>query len=411
MNNYISLKKLGISMLCIALITVVLLPHRTHVSAKQLNLEGFTIQAERVEGQNMTPGVVIRETSAKRQQPMIRFQYEKAIIYGMKLTKELQTPNGPVTIVLEAQGPVEAKKLTVDTSAFSFKGACLNTGTLIPQPALEDVTMVAHYMNAEMTNLENLSLRTVSGTNDLQKPEKLKVLQDMEKLSADKLTEEVNKMMSGNLPLTCPKEEQKKEETQPSESPSVPSFNTEKPAGLSEKAKEQIKDTSGQIHDAVDQVKAPIKDQVDEVTKPIKDKADQLKPPLQKVTSPVKQVLDQAKDALSKIDSITQTNAKVSQTVSASCKKIEEAKGNITEHLLLELIQQAKTERKPLSQLCSYSPSITKELEILEKELSKTLGIDIAPVQNQQTVNSNAVQKLEQVVLGGLVNSGLNVNR
>src|SRR3954469_14017860 len=113
--------------ICIQLLMLTLCSlGRPVLAAEKTNDEGFIIEADWVVGSDMTATVVKQETSQNNGKPMLRIQYQSATIYGMKLTKQIDTPNGAVTIRLQANGPVTVKNMTVDMTAITFEGACIN---------------------------------------------------------------------------------------------------------------------------------------------------------------------------------------------------------------------------------------------------------------------------------------------
>lgn len=150
-----------------------LLMGTAQANAAQDGKDGFVIEADRVEGSGITTGIIRQETSSASGKPMLRIQYSKATIYGMKVTKRIQSSDGPVSITLAAKGPVTVTGMTVDTTALSFQGACLKANTVLPEAGLEKVVMVAHYMKADNSIIDQLSLNTMAGNVGSPVPERL----------------------------------------------------------------------------------------------------------------------------------------------------------------------------------------------------------------------------------------------
>ncbi|MEH7501951.1 hypothetical protein V7152_07865 [Neobacillus drentensis] len=134
---------------------------------------------------------------------MLRIHYKSAMIYGMKLTKQVNSPKGAVSISLKANGPVMVKNMTVDTTALSFKGACIKAADTVPELGMEHMVMVTHFMESENSIIKQLVLNTVSGQSTAPKPGKLKIIQDLSMLPVNELNTELEKITNGHLPLTC----------------------------------------------------------------------------------------------------------------------------------------------------------------------------------------------------------------
>jgi len=173
------------------------------VKAQSVDTDGFIIQADRVVGSGMTATIVQQETSGSSKKPMLRFHYDSATIYGMQLTKLFNTGNGTISMNLKAKEPVTVKGMTVDTTAISFKGACINAGETVPELGMDDVVMVAHYMDSEDSVINQLELATVSGNEGTAKPGTLQILQNLSMLPLNQMSKEIDKILSGHLPLTC----------------------------------------------------------------------------------------------------------------------------------------------------------------------------------------------------------------
>ncbi|MDP4161922.1 MAG: hypothetical protein Q8898_02360 [Bacillota bacterium] len=197
-------KRILLISLCLHLMLLTsLFSQNASAQTADTSLDGFIIQADRVIGSGMVATIVNQETASNTSKPMLRFHYASATIYGMKLTKELQTPQGIISVTLKADGPVTMNGMTVDASAITFKGACLQALTPIPEAGLENVVMVAHYMNAEDSNINQLTLKTITGNAGPEKPNEIKMLQDLATLPVNELDSEIGKITSGHLPLMC----------------------------------------------------------------------------------------------------------------------------------------------------------------------------------------------------------------
>src|SRR4051795_10041432 len=97
---------------CILLLMLTLSSLGNPVYAAQNSTDqGFIIEADRVVGSGMNATIVKQETTQKNGKLMLRIQYQSATIYRMRLTKQIDTPNGAVTISLKANGPVTVKNM------------------------------------------------------------------------------------------------------------------------------------------------------------------------------------------------------------------------------------------------------------------------------------------------------------
>ncbi|MCM3665296.1 hypothetical protein M3204_12830 [Mesobacillus subterraneus] len=348
---------------------------------------GFIIQADRVVGENMKATIGAGETSGTNAKPMLRITYGSAQIYGMRLTKQFQTPGGTVSITMKASGPVHMKGMQVDTSAISFKGACVHAAKVVPNAALEGVTMVAHSMNAASSSLDQLQLQTVNGDGGVQKPGTLKILQDLGSMPFEQMKKEIEKITSGQLPLTCegaPEEEgELAEVTDPVEDAleGVSDPVDELAGGVTDqledtigKVTDPLEDTIGKITDPLEgtigKVTDPIQDTVDKVTGPVKDTVGKAAEPVKET---VKKTADTAKNVTEPVvEPVTKT---LDQADKTSCEKLAAANGKITKELALELIDKALEQNKLLEELCPTDTTLTQYLEKWTKDLLDSLGL------------------------------------
>ncbi|MEH7417884.1 DUF6230 family protein, partial [Neobacillus drentensis] len=245
-------------------------------AAEKKDDEGFIIEADRVVGSGMTATIVKQETSHNNGKPMLRIQYQSATIYGMKLTKEIDTPNGNVTIGLKANGPVTVKNMTVDTTAISFKGACMNADETIPELGMENVVMAAHYMKSADSLIQQLTLTTLSGKINPQKPGSIKLLQDLSSLPMREMDKEIEKITTGHLPLLC-------------EDPSNIGDKTESEGTTLDPAKGTIEIITKPLGPGTEALK-PVLDTLEPVLSPLNPVTRPLEPvlkPLEPVTKPL----------------------------------------------------------------------------------------------------------------------------
>ncbi|MEH7335393.1 hypothetical protein V7161_22485 [Neobacillus drentensis] len=333
--------------------------------AEKLDTDGFIIEADRVVGSGMTASIVKQETTENDQKPMLRFQYQSATIYGMRLTKLVDSANGPVSITLKASGPVTVKGMTVDTTAISFKGACINASETVPELGMEDVVMVAHYMKAEDSLIEKLVLNTISGNAGTEKPGKLQVLQDLSLLPLNQLDKEIEKISAGHLPLTC-----------------TDGSKTDASSGSIGKITDPIQDVIDVVTNPLDPVTKPLEPilkPLDPVTKPLEPILKPLEPitkPLEPVLKPLEPVVKPLEPMLKPLEPvISGTTEKVEQVVKSVCEQMEDEKGVIHKELALALIDEAIEKKLPLNKVCQTNTSLTKELQSWEESLLKSLGL------------------------------------
>ncbi len=127
--------------------------------------DGFIIEADRVEGAMLPPGITAGDTATKQNQVMLRLQYADVTIYGLKITKVLQTPEGPVTIHMNAPGPIQLKNMRVDATKVNFGGI------YVPEKAgqigMKNVRLVAHQQLADNADLPGLNLSMETGAADI----------------------------------------------------------------------------------------------------------------------------------------------------------------------------------------------------------------------------------------------------
>ena len=377
---------------CLTLMCLPLLsPANSIKAAENSNTEGFIIEADKVVGTGMKASIVKQETSTSNSKPMLRIQYESATIYGMKLTKPVSTGKGTVSITLSANGPVTVYGMTVDTTAISFKGACLKAGETIPELGMENVVMVAHYMKSENSIIEQLVLNTVNGNAQPNKPGQLQILQDLAVLPLSQLDKEIEKMTSGQLPLAC----------------SDGSIQEEASAGT---GIEQLPDGIGVVTDPLEPVLDPLEPILDPVTKPLEPILDPvtkplepildpvtkpLEPILEPITKPLEPIVDQVTKPLEPIvdtvtkpvkpivDTVTKplepivsgTVGAADQVVQTVCTKVRDANGVITKQLALELMDEAISKKIPLNQVCQENKSVLQMVGNLEDSLLKSLGM------------------------------------
>ncbi|MFT9598958.1 hypothetical protein [Mesobacillus sp.] len=393
--------RLFLVVMCIQLAALSLFPFIEKVDAAVNDAEGFIIQADRVVGENMKAMVVAGETSGSNAKPMLRITYDSAQIYGMRLTKQFATPGGTVSITMKASGPVSIKGMQVDASAISFKGACVYAGKVIPNAALEGVTMVAHSMNAANSSLDKLKLQTVNGNGGVQKPGTLKILQDLGSMPFEQMNKEIEKITSGQLPLTCksPSEEGENSEvvedtvgavtdpvddlldevTDPLEKVTNPLEETV--GNVTDSLKDTIGNVTDPLEDTVGIVTDPLKDTIGKVTDPLKDTVDKVTTPVEEtvgtVTEPVKDVVKETTDMTKKVTEpvVEPVKKTVDETAKTACEKLEAVNGKITKELALELIDKALAEKKMLDELCPTDATLTAQLEKWTEGLLDSLGL------------------------------------
>jgi hypothetical protein len=130
-------------------------------SASQ-STDGFIIEADAVEGVMGVPEIINGETSTSQNKLMLRVNYTHARIIGLKLTKVLNTPSGPVTIQMKASGPVELNRMSVDTTKLEFGGIYVPK---IGEIGMKDVRLVAHKQTAGTADLKGLNVSFVKAAS------------------------------------------------------------------------------------------------------------------------------------------------------------------------------------------------------------------------------------------------------
>ncbi|MCM3726275.1 hypothetical protein M3226_11320 [Neobacillus cucumis] len=321
---------------CIQLLILILCSLDNPVfAAEKTNDEGFIIEADRVVGSGMFATIVKQETSENNGKPMLRIQYQSATIYGMKLTKQIDTPNGAVTISLKANGPVTVKNMTVDTTAISFKGACINAEETIPELGMENVVMAAHYMKSNDSLIERLSLSTLSGKTNPQKPGTIKVLQDLSLLPVREMDKQIEKITTGHLPLLC--------------------------EDLSKTG--AVTDSAGTILDPMEVVTKPL-EPVTEALKPVMDPLEPVISPLEPVTKPLEPVLKPLEPVTKPLEPVLKSLEPVAKPLEPVLKPLEP----VTKPLE-PVLKPLKPVTKPLEPVLNPLEPVTKRLEPVSKSL------------------------------------------
>lgn len=372
--------------LCFQLMFLAFFSFGGAVKAEKNMTDGFIIEADRVVGSGMFASVVKQETSTNDGKPMLRLYYKSATIYGMKLTKQVDTPKGAVSITLTAKGPVTVKGMTVDTTAISFKGACVKASETVPEVGMENVVMVAHYMNTEDSDIENLIQNIVLGKTETSKPSQLQFLQDLSALPLNQLDKEIEKISSGHLPLTC---EEGGKDGQSSEIGKIT---------------DPIKEVIAGVTNPLDPVLKPLEPVVkplEPVLKPLEPVLKPLEPvikPLEPVLKPLDPVVKQVEPVLKPLDPVKKTlepvlkplapiikplnptgggggtTETVGQTLQSACVRIKDGEGVITKELALDLIDEAIDKKLTLTTICQNDSLVTTELQKWETGLLKSLG-------------------------------------
>jgi hypothetical protein len=365
--------------LCLPLMLLTIFANGGAVKAEEQTTDGFVIEADRVVGSGMTANIIKQETSTNSGKLMLRFHYKSAIIYGMKLTKQVNSPKGPVSISLKANGPVSVRNMTVDTSAFVFKGACVRASETVPELGMEQVVMVAHFMESENSIIKQLVLNTVSGQSTAPKPERLKIIQDLSSLPLHQLDKELDKISSGHMPLTCE-----------AGSIIVESHDgvgkiTEPVEDVFEVVTHPMKMVPKSLESIVEPLKPilkplePVTEPLEPVLKPLEPVAKSFEPvlkPLEPVAKSFEPVLKPLEPVTKPLDPVVSgTTNKVEQIVKSVCEQMEDAKGVINKELALSLIDEAIEKKIPLSSVCRGQISLTKELQVWEVGLLKSLGL------------------------------------
>ncbi|MGG3562708.1 hypothetical protein ABES03_14030 [Neobacillus rhizosphaerae] len=376
--------------ICIQLLFLSFFPFSSDAKAESTANEGFVIEADRVVGSGMTASIVKRETSERDQKPMLRFHYKSAVIYGMRLTKQLESSNGPVTITLKAKGPVTVKDMTVDTTAISFKGACVKASEIVPELGMENVVMNAHYMESENSIIDQLVLNTVAGKQGAPHPDQSKLLQDLSMLPINQLDKEIEKISNGHLPLTC------------------------EDGGKGEESSVSIGGVTDPLSDVVGVVTKPLEpvlEPLEPVLKPLEPVLKPLEPvlkPLEPVLKPVEPVTKPLEPVLKPVEPIvTGTKEKVDQVVQTTCEQLKNANGVITKELALDLIDEAISKKLPLNSICQDDTTLTKELQSWEKSLLSSLGLvdllgkvlNVDPVQQLKKIREEIAKEKEGAIV------------
>ncbi|GER74220.1 hypothetical protein [Weizmannia acidilactici] len=123
------------------------------------------MEADHVEGLMLAPAIVTDDTMTKQNQVMLRLQYSDATIYGLKITKVLQTSEGPVTVHMNAAGPIHLKNMKVDVTKAEFSG--IYAPDKLDGIGMKDVRLVAHQQLAGIADLPNLDVTMENGAANI----------------------------------------------------------------------------------------------------------------------------------------------------------------------------------------------------------------------------------------------------
>lgn len=176
-----------IATLLVLALSFTYLPKYSAADTAPASTDGFIIEADAVEGVMGVPELVSGETSSSSNQLMLRIHYTHARIIGLKLTKVLNTPSGPVTIQMKASQPVELNQMSVDATKLEFGGIYVPK---IGEIGMKDVRLVAHKQTADTADLNGLNVSFVSNASADTTADSDDALKSL----ADKLTQ----LVSGN---------------------------------------------------------------------------------------------------------------------------------------------------------------------------------------------------------------------
>ena len=373
--------------ICVQLLFLTAFSMGTSVKAAVQAPDGFIIQADRVVGTGMNATIIKQETSSSSGKPMLRFQYKSATIYGMRLTKKIQTENGPISITLKASGPVTVKGMTVDTSAITFQGACIKA--LIPEPeaGMDNVVMVAHYMNSVDSNIDHLKLETVSGSVGPDKPDTVKILKELAGLPANQIDSEIKNINSSHLPLTCddPAKEGSIGDTAKLDQ------DLKKAIDIADAITRPVQDTIGELLPGTDIIGdvtkplEPVTDIIGEVTKPLEPVTDTIG----EITKPLDPVIGEVTKPLKPVtDTIGKVTEPVRDTVKETTKKLDPVVKPVTD-----------TVGKTAAKLDPVTKTITKTAEKVTQPVQETVKPVVqTTTQTTQKVVTTTVQTAQQKI-------------
>ncbi|NRD78094.1 hypothetical protein HPT25_11920 [Bacillus sp. BRMEA1] len=310
-------KRKSLILSCSAVLLLMFLDPLTQgVRAQQTDTDGFIIEADRVDGTGMTATIVKQETTESTGQPMLRIHYQSATIYGMRLTKQFETGTGMMSISLKANGPVSVKDMTVDTTGISFKGACVNAAQSLPEMGMENVVMVAHFMDTENSVINQLELNTVPGNGGVEKPGSLKILKELSTLPLSQLNQEIGKITSSHFPLMC-------------EDPSKTSDGTGKNSQTGQNIVDVVTKPLGPVTNPLDPILNPLKpvtnplDPILDPLKPVTNPLDPILDPLKPVTNPFDPILDPLKPVTNPLDPVLKPLEPVTNPLDPILKSLE----------------------------------------------------------------------------------------
>jgi hypothetical protein len=255
---------------------------------------------------------------------------------------------------------VTVKGMTVDTTAISFKGACVKASETVPELGMDHVVMVAHFMNTMDSDIKSLVLNTISGKSDTPMPKKLKLLQDLSLLPSNELGKEMERIASGHLPLLC---EDGAKNDQANEIGSI---------------MDPLKEVIDSVTNPLESVKEPL-DQVKKPLEPVLKPLDPMLKPLEPVLKPLEPGLKPLDPVTKQIDPILKPleppTEQVVLTIQSTCERIKSANGVISKELAIDLINEAIENKVSLTSVCQSDRKLTTELQKWETAWLNSLGL------------------------------------
>lgn len=385
--------------LSLILIAAFTIPFGNRASAAQKS-ETFVIHADQISG-NMLPPTLVIENG----RPYLRFQYATATIQGLTLTKELQTPSGPMTVKVKAPSAT-AKNLKVDVAAFSFGGACLKLGKAYPQLALKNMTLAVHKQTAGELSLQNAKISSVPGNHRLAKPSVPGLLANLANTTSGSLQNAIQQLMNGHVPLLqCGGTTDKNGGSQ----------NNGNPAS---QVKKTVNKTTNAVKGTVNHTEKTVKEVTGDAGKTVKEVTGDAG---KTVKSVIKGAGNTAKklggDVKKTVGDVTSGNpgklpGDVQKTVCDGIKQIQKQlngvadKGKQIKDQAEKILSESRTQHKKLQDLISQLTGNQKQIQdILAKSLNathlKSLKDQLKVLKGQEQSVNDMKKKINEADYGG----------
>ncbi len=424
MNILAKKRNLHVFAITILFIGFILPPITAYGAEKKTN--GFVIYADKIVGKTLVPELIQNGNN-----PAVRFKYESAVIYGMKLVKEVQSSNGPMTVHISAESPIHVSDMEVDASSFDFEGPCLSFGETYPEVGLTKVTLVASRMSSGTMTADGLKLTTEYGKEDIARPSPGKTLTSVPTKSSNIAEEQLNKILGGEAPFSCEGSEEEKngddstallpgaednelEDVLEEEAGNI----TEEAANAIDKTAKTVEDTTNKVLDQVPvDPEKTVKDLLEDPVGTAGKTADQVLDTAEETVTDLKQLLKEVENAIALAEKVSggekteelQTLYQMEKSLKEEIKKLEEP-DKITSLPVDEAEEELKSVTESLTSTTESLEKINEDLALLQKKQANEDNSKSSGSKEEKGVVEETEETVEDTVdtvkdvTGGLLN-------